>query len=88
MTVLFVMVAFGFNTKLTNGTVIHSIETYLLRFSRPFSIFQCPVKQKRDLLRSNPPGIAGLVRMDGEGYACKVRVFSVSVLRYGFYPFS
>jgi hypothetical protein len=40
------------------------------------------------MLRSNPPGIAGLVRMDGEGYACKVRVFSVSVLVYCFYPFS
>jgi len=52
----------------------------LLLVSRPFSIFKRSVKRKRD----NPPGIAGLMRMDGEGYACKARVFSVLVLGRAF----
>jgi hypothetical protein len=39
------------------------------------------------MLRSNPPGIAGLMRMDGEGYAYKVRAFSVSFYNAFDYPF-
>jgi hypothetical protein len=64
-----------------NGNASRVItQIQLLLFSGPFSILRCPVKQKRCLLRSSPPGITGLMRMDGEGYACKVRAFSVFFL--------
>ncbi len=64
-----------------------TVQIHLLLFSCPFSIFQRPAKQKRALLRSNLPGITGLVRMDGEGYARMVRAFSASFCSTFEYPF-